>query len=84
MHKQNILFKYIQTSLIDELSTEIEDTIQFNTSDGPVIYKNFEITEINEHQIHFVFTTAVKIFICTYTWKSFLAHNALLNLSKFN
>lgn len=84
MDKQNIIFKFIQTSLIDELSTEIEDTIQFNASDGPVIYKNFEITEINEHLIHFVFTIAGKNFICTYTWQSFLAHNALLNLSKFN
>jgi len=84
MHKKNILFKFIQTSLIDELSGEIEATIQFNASDGPVIYKNFEITEINEHLIHFVFSMAGKNFKCSYTWQSFLAHNALLNVSKLN
>lgn len=84
MGKQNILFKFIQTSLIDELSTEIEATIHYNASDGPIMYKNFEITEVNEHLIRFVFTTTGKNFFCTYTWQSFLAHNALLNLSKFN
>jgi hypothetical protein len=84
MDKQNIIFKFIQTSLIDELSTEIEDTIQFNASDGPVIYKNFEITEINAQLIRFVFSISGKNCICTYTWQSFLAHNALLNLSKLN
>ena len=84
MYKKNMLFKFIQTSLIDELTTEIEAIIEFHASDGEVIYTNFEITELNEYLISFVFNISDKKCMCSYTWQSFLAHNALLNLSKFN
>ena len=83
MSKQ-ILRRFSKVTLIDQLVSQLQETINMNADGGELPFSGFMITRVDTDEIHFQFSVASKHFNCVITWQRFLANQTLFTLTKFN
>ena len=83
MSKQ-ILRRFSKITLIDQLSTQLKETINMFSGGEALPFSGFMITRVDKDEIHFNFSISEDEFIGSITWQRFLANLAFLNLEKFN
>ena len=83
MPKQ-LLRQFSKVTLIDQLDSQLQQTINLNADGGNLPFSEFVITSVDTDEIHFQFCISGKDFICSITWQTFLANQVLVNQIKFN
>lgn len=83
MSKQ-LLRKFSKITLIDQLTNQLQQTINMNADGEELPFSSFVITKVDTDEIHFQFSISGKNFICDMTWQKFLANQVFVNQIKFN
>jgi len=83
MPKQ-ILQKFSKVTLIEQLISQLQQTINLNANRQELPFSGFVITKIDTDEIHFQYSILSRDFACSMTWQKFLANQVFVNQIKFN
>jgi hypothetical protein len=81
---RQLLRKFSKVTLIDQLISQLQQTINLNADGAELPFSGFVITSIHTDEIHFQFSISGRSFICSMTWQKFLANQVFVNQIKFN
>jgi hypothetical protein len=81
---KSIITDHFEENWLDQLCTDLQQTIIMNADGEPVPFRNFYITEIFTDEIHFSFGILGKDFICHISWQTYLANQVKVNQLKIN
>lgn len=81
---RQLLRKFSKVTLIDQLISQLQQTINLNADGAEIPFSGFVITNVDTDKIHFKFSISGRGFICSMTWQKFLANQVLVNQIKFN
>ena len=82
--QRQLLQKFSKETLIEQLISQLQQTINLNANGVQLPFSGFEITDVDTDKIHFQFSILSKDFVCSMTWQKFLANQVFVNQIKFN